>query len=74
MITLVVGNTYGRQTELVTGNETIRELLTTYNVGFDGTITIDGVPVFEDEFDQPLNSFEIGNKVFLMSIIKSNNN
>ena len=74
MITLVVGNTYGRKTELVTGEETIRELLTTHDVGFDGTITLDGVPVFEDEFDQPLNSFEIGNKVFLMSIIKSNNN
>ena len=75
MIKVFYTNEFGPKEEIVSGEITIREFLTSHNVmipvGY--TVCVSGTYVKRDDLDQPLNDFASDDAVSVATVAKMDN-
>ena len=74
MIKVTVGNNVKRESVVIDENTTLRKALEDANIDYTtGTMHLDGAPLMAGELDKTFADFGIGEKCFLLNVVKADN-
>ncbi len=74
MLKVTVGNNVNRESVIISGDTTLREVLD--NAGIDysrGATTLDGTTLRPGDLDKTFNDFGIAERCYLLSVTKTDN-
>lgn len=74
MIKVTVGNNVHRESVIIDGTTTLRQVLEEANVDYTrGGIHLDGVTLMPGDLDRSFEDFGITEKAFLLQVVKTDN-
>ena len=74
MVKVTVGNNVNRETVIVDSNSTLRSVLEDAGIEYQrGGINLDGSTLKPGDLDKTFDDFNIGEKCFLLQVVKADN-
>ena len=74
MVKVTVGNNVNRETVIVDSNTTLRSVLEDAGIEYQrGGINLDGSTLKPGDLDKTFDDFNIGEKCFLLQVVKADN-
>lgn len=74
MIKVIISTNTDRNTVIVSRATVIRQLLEDNQVAVGvGTVSLDGIPLYADDFNKTLDEMDVSDSCFLTSVVKSDN-
>ena len=74
MVKVIVGNNVKRETVIVPGDTTLRTVLEDNGIDYTrGQMNLDGATLGPGDLDKTFADFGIGEKCFLISVVKADN-
>lgn len=74
MVKVTVGNNVKRESVIVDGNSTLRAVLEDAGIDYTrGVMHLDGSSLNPGDLDKTFDDFNIGEKCFLLNVVKADN-